>query len=106
MPLVKIYHVTDQESAENIMREGFRDPIDPWRSIQQLLPYPFFSDQPIDKVAGAKGNTVIEIIIETTPEEMFEQFDTRLGKSKHSCCDWGLRLHRKPFFKKASEPHR
>jgi hypothetical protein len=80
MPLVKIYHCTDQESAENIMREGFRDPIDPWRSIQQLLPYPFFSDRPIEKIDGAKGSTVIEVIIETTPEEMWGQFDTKDGR--------------------------
>lgn len=80
MPLVTIYHCTDRESAEKIMRDGFQDPVDPWRSIQQLLPYPFFSDRPIGRVDGAKGGTVIEIIIETTPEEMWEQFDTKDGR--------------------------
>lgn len=77
MPHVRIYHSTDPESAENIMRNGFQDPIDPWRSIQHILPYPFFSDRPIGKMHGVKGSTVIEVIIETTPEEMWDQFDTK-----------------------------
>lgn len=80
MPLVRIYHTTDAESAARIMRDGFQDPTDLWRSIQQLLPYPFFADRPIGKIDGAKGRVVIEIIIETTSEEMWEQFDTKDGR--------------------------
>lgn len=58
---MRLYHTTD--SAEAILRDGFRDATGSYGFVDFTLTGVFFADLPVDCNEGAKGDQVIEVTL-------------------------------------------
>ena len=70
---IRLFHVTTSKAAESILRSGFTDQTcfisdDPVTGV-------FVSALPLPKTQGPKGGCVLEIVIESTPSQMFYEWE-------------------------------
>lgn len=63
--MTTLYHTTD--SAEAILREGFRDGTSSYMLVGMTLTGVFLASRPVDGNEGAKGEQVIEV---TLPDDL------------------------------------
>lgn len=72
---IRLFHVTNAESAESILATGFVDGTGSFGALDTTLTGVWVSAYRLDANEGAKGDTVLEILIESTPEQMFRDWE-------------------------------
>ncbi len=76
---VRLFHKTESEFAECILRDGFRDDINnslkSLAVMDQLGNGVFFSDIPVGCTDGAKGETLIEALFDLPLTELSEKYE-------------------------------
>ena len=70
MPRIRLFHRTSEQAASMIMSQGFRDAA--CRGFPEGV---FLSNYPVDCNEGAKGNVLIEVLLEESPHEMFYTYE-------------------------------
>ncbi len=66
---IKVFHMTKEAAVASILENGFRE------TDRGLYSGNFVSAYPLSLLEGAKGGKCLEIIIESTPEQMFYQWE-------------------------------
>lgn len=72
MERIRLFHATSDEAAAAILESGFKDSIGPCALGPTGI---FVASSPLDGWEGAKGRAVLEIVIESTPEQMFYEWE-------------------------------
>src|SRR5215813_6690223 len=66
---ITLYHRTSQESADQIMKDGFRDGVGHYLT-ENVYAGVWFSDRPLDSNEGAEGDTLLVIDTDMTDREL------------------------------------
>ena len=67
--MMKLYHRTDFDSAQAIIREGFRDGVGTYLTRNNNSGV-FLSDRPLDEGQGAHGDTLPRVTVNLTAKEL------------------------------------
>ena len=71
---IRLFHVTSKEAASAIVAGGFVTPAGHYGYLGDLRGC-FVSAAPLSVMEGAKGDTALEVIIDSTPEQMFYEWE-------------------------------
>lgn len=70
MKPIRLFHTTSESSADLIERNGFLS-----KACRAFPAGVWLSNYPLTSNEGAKGNVVFEVVLQSTPDELFYQYE-------------------------------